>query len=64
MISKALLDDKISDKEYTLILNELIKYREIKGEMRSKSKKMINEESREGKEIAIGSLFDKISVEN
>ena len=59
MISKALIDNDISGVEYTRILNELIKYREIKEERWPKSKKMINEEACESKENAIGSLFDK-----
>ena len=50
MISKALIDNKISDEEYTRFVNVLIKYREIKQEIRPKSKKMFNEEAHKDKE--------------
>ena len=46
LVSKALSDNKISDEEYTLILSELIKYRKMKEEIRSKMKKTIDEEMR------------------
>ncbi len=46
MISKALTDDKISDEEYTFILSEAIKYRKMKEEVRSKTRKSIDEEMR------------------
>ena len=46
LISKALTDNKISDEEYTLILSEVIKYRKMKEEVRSKTRKSIDEEMR------------------
>ena len=46
LISKALTDNKISDEEYTLILSEVIKYRKMKEDVRSKTKKSIDEEMR------------------
>ena len=46
LISKALTDDKISDEEYTLILSEVIKYRKMKEEVRSKTRKSIDEDMR------------------
>src|SRR6218665_1184226 len=38
LISKALVDDNISDEGYSLILNEFVKFNEMKEEIRSKSK--------------------------
>ena len=46
LISKALTDNKISDEEYTLTLSEVIKYRKMKEEVRSKTRKSIDEEMR------------------
>ena len=46
LISKALTDNKISDEEYTLILSEVIQYRKMKEDMRSKTRKSIDEEMR------------------
>ena len=46
LISKALTDDKISDEEYTLILSEVIKYRTMKEEVRSKTRNSIDKERR------------------
>ena len=46
LISKALSDNKISDEEYTLILSEVIKYRKMKEDVRSKTRKSIDEEMR------------------
>ena len=43
-ISKALVDNKISDEEFQLILSELDKYRELKEEVRRKSKKRMDYE--------------------
>ena len=40
-ISKALSDDKVTDEEFRLILEELEKYKLMKEEVRSKTKKMI-----------------------
>ena len=41
-ISKALSDNKISDEEFQLILAELVKYREMKVEIKRLSKKHMN----------------------
>src|SRR6218665_1506310 len=38
LISKALMDDNVSDEEYSLILNEFVKFNEMKEAIRSKSK--------------------------
>ena len=46
LISKALTDNKISDEEYTLILSEVIQYRKMKEDVRSKTRKSIDEEMR------------------
>ena len=46
LISKALTDNKISDEEYTLILSEVIKYRKMKEDVRSKTRTSIDEEMR------------------
>ena len=43
-ISKALMDNEISDEEFKLILDELAKFREMKDELRSKSNKNIDSE--------------------
>src|SRR5688572_27646655 len=43
-VSKALEDDYISDEEYSLILNELGKFNEMKEEIRSETKVSIDEE--------------------
>ena len=43
-VSKALEDDYISDEEYSLILNELGKFNEMKEEIRNKTKVSIDEE--------------------
>ena len=67
LISKALTDDKISDEEYTLILSEVIKYRKMKEEVRSKTRKSIDEDMRmslinQGREEASNSfrkMFNK-----
>ena len=61
LVSKALSDDAISDEEYTLILAELGKYRQMKEEVRSSSKAIINEEMRtslinQGREEALDSI--------
>src|ERR1043165_8254498 len=54
-ISNALEDDHISDEEYSLILNELVKFNEMKEEIRSKIKVSINEEA-ENRETMIESF--------
>ena len=72
LISKALTDNKISDEEYTLILSEVIKYRKMKEDVRSKTRKSIDEEMRtslinQGREEARNSfrkMFHKNSDEN
>ena len=43
-VSKALEDDYISDDEYSLILNELTKFNEMKEEIRSETKVSIDKE--------------------
>ena len=43
-VSKALEDDYISDDEYSLILNELTKFNEMKEEIRSEIKVSIDKE--------------------
>ena len=43
-ISKALTDGKVSDDEFTLILSELNKFSEMKGEIRRKARAYINDE--------------------
>ena len=40
-ISKALSDNKVSDEEFQLILEELEKYKVMKEEVRSKTKKKV-----------------------
>ena len=54
-VSKALEDDYISDEEYSLILNELVKFNEMKEEIRSKIKVSKDEEV-ENREIMAESL--------
>ena len=46
-ISKALSDNKVTDEEFWLILEELEKYKVMKGEVRSKTKKKIETELEE-----------------
>ena len=43
-ISEALMDNKISDYEFKLIMEELNKYKAMKEEIRSNTKKKIKEE--------------------
>ena len=45
-ISKALKDEKISDEEYSLILNESAKFEQIKEEIRSKISVEMDEETK------------------
>ena len=45
-ISKALEDDNFSDDEYSLTLNELVKFNEMKEEIRSKIKVSIDKEAK------------------
>ena len=46
-ISKALSDNKVSDEEFQLILEELEKYKVMKEEVRTKTKKKIATETEE-----------------
>ena len=46
-ISKALTDNKITDDEFRLILEELEKYKVMKEEIRTKTKKTIMGETKE-----------------
>ena len=46
-VSKALSDNKVIDEEFQLILEELEKYKEMKEEVRSKTKKKIATETEE-----------------
>ena len=43
-ISKALMDNYVSDEEFKLIMEELNKYKAMKEEIRSNTKKRIKEE--------------------
>ncbi len=45
-ISKALMDNEVTDEEFRLILSELDKFREMKEELRSKSKTQIDQETK------------------
>ena len=49
-ISKALIDNKVNDEEFQLILEELAKYKIIKEEVRTKTKKKITVETREARD--------------
>ena len=46
-ISKALMDNYISDKEFKLIMEELNKYKAMKEEIRNNTKKKLKEEEKE-----------------
>ena len=46
-ISKALIDNYVDDKEFKLIMEELEKYKKLKEEIRSKSKKKMAKEDQE-----------------
>ena len=46
-ISKALMDDYISDEEFKLIMNEINKYKTLKEEIRSNTKKKLKTEEEE-----------------
>lgn len=48
-ISKALRDDKISDEEYSLILSELEKFRQMKEEIRTKHSEDMDFSTNQGK---------------
>ena len=66
-ISKALTDNKISDEEFQLILAELVKYREMKEEVRRISKKRMDhdvqqtliEQGRQEARESFRKLFEK-----
>ena len=63
-VSKALEDDNISNEEYSLILNELVKFNEMKEEIRNKTKVSIDEEpgNREAMTESFKNAFEKIDV--
>ena len=46
-VSKALMDDFVSDEEFKLIMEELEKYKAMKEEIRSNAKKKLKEEEKE-----------------
>ena len=46
-ISKAMMDDYISDEEFTLIMSEMGKYKAMKEEIRSNTKKKLKTEEKE-----------------
>ena len=46
-ISKALMDDYISDEEFKLIMEELNKYKAMKEEIRNNTMKKLKEEEKE-----------------
>ena len=46
-ISKALMDDYISDEEFKLIMEEMNKYKTMKEEIRSNTKKKLKTEEEE-----------------
>ena len=46
-VSKALIDDHISDEEFKLIMEELNKYKAMKEEIRNNTKKKLKEEEKE-----------------
>ena len=46
-ISKALIDEHVSDEEFTLILSELNKFLEMKDGIRNKTKRVIDEETKQ-----------------
>ena len=46
-VSKALVDDFISDEEFRLIMEELNKYKAMKEEIRNNTKKKLKEEEKE-----------------
>ena len=60
LISKALVDDRISDEEYSIILNELNSFIQIREEIKSKVKVSIDEEKERGDAIAsFQNMFSK-----
>jgi hypothetical protein len=68
LVSKALNDNVVSQEEFTLILNELAKYRQMKEEVRSNIKVALDEETKsslinQGREDAIES-FQKMFNKN
>ena len=64
-VSKALSDNKVTDEEFRLILEELEKYKVMKEEVRSKTKKKIAEETliKRGRQEACES-FGKLVEKN
>ena len=68
-ISKALSDNKVTDEEFQLILEELEKYKVMKEEVRSKTKKKIANEMEEtlierGKQEARESFWKLVEKDN
>ena len=68
-ISKALSDNKVTDEKFRLILEELEKYKVIKEEVRSKTKKKIATETKEslierGRQEARGSFQKSVEKDN
>jgi len=68
LVSKALNDNFVSQEEFTLILSELSKYRQMKEEVRTKTKGTIDEEMKnslvnQGREEAIDN-FQKMFSKN
>ena len=53
-ISKALMDDHISDEEFKLIMEELNRYKAMKEEIRNNTKKRLKEEEEEASLIERG----------
>ena len=62
-ISKALIDNEISNEDFTTVINEKRNYRELKGSIKTmKSQKSDLERNKlieDGKRINIGELLDR-----
>ena len=59
-ISKALSDNKVTDEEFQLILEELEKYKVMKEEVRSKANKKIATETEERRREEVCESFQKL----
>ena len=63
-ISKALIDNEISNEDFTTVINEKRDYRELKGSIKTmKSQKSDLERNKlieDGKRINIGELLDRM----
>ena len=63
-ISKALIDNEISNEDFTTVINEKRNYRELKGSIKTmKSQKSDLERNKlieDGKRINIGELLDRM----